>query len=200
MLEIDFRDDRNSRVRLAGSCATGVLLGAGLAQVDVFGSPGNVAVELLGVSSGNALQVLQSVGILLPLVVGLLRFTTNDQSKVNGRTNDHLLLGILGLVLAGASAVIAGLFTEMTQLLKLALLFVLLTFVFVGLAAGAMFGELSPETDGTEDLERTDDGTDDSTNCSSPTDDEDVASHEAEAESESESKAGGEQATEASDG
>lgn len=145
MFEADSRDDRNSRVRLVGGCATGVLLGVGLVQADAFASLGNVPAGLFGASSGNALQVLQSVGILLPLVVGLLRFTTNGRSKVNGRTNDHLLLGILGLVLAGASAVIAGMFTGMAGVLKLSLLFVLFTFILVGLAAGAMFGEFSAE-------------------------------------------------------
>lgn len=139
-----------SKILLVFGCAIGVLIGVHLVHDLILVSSGNVAADLFEASSGKTLRVLQSVGILLPLFTGLLRFTTSDRSDVSEQVNDYLLLGILGLVLAGASAVIAGMSTTMTGILKLSLLFVLFTFIVIGLAAGAMFGEFATETDSDE--------------------------------------------------
>lgn len=84
---------------------------------------------------GHTLRVIQSIGILLPLFTGLLRFTTNDQSDVSERVNDYLLLGILGLVLAGVLATLAGAVTDVAGILRISLFFVFLTFTAIGIAA-----------------------------------------------------------------
>lgn len=186
MPEEDPRDGWNGRAHLVAGCTVGVLLGIGIVQTELLVSPSSATADFLGTSPENPLRVLQSVGILLPLVVGLLRFTTSEQSEVNERLNDHLLLGILGLVLAGASAVIASMFTAMTGVLKLSLLFVLFTFVVIGLAAGAMFGEFTTGTGSNEDA-RKGDGVDeeiDDTGRSDSEDAGDVGSPEAGVESE----------------
>lgn len=186
MPEEDPRDGWNGRVRLVAGCTVGVLLGIGIVQTELLVSPSSATADFLGTSPETPLRVLQSVGVLLPLVVGLLRFTTSEQSEVNERLNDHLLLGILGLVLAGASAVIASMFTTMTGVLKLSLLFVLFTFVVIGLAAGAMFGEFTTGTRSNEDA-RKEDGVDEETDDTRRSDSEDagdVGSPEAGVESE----------------
>lgn len=148
MAEDDPRGGWNSKIRLAVGCTVGVLLGVGFVHAAFPVSPRSAAAGLFEASSGNVLPVLQSVGILLPLFTGLLRFTTSDRSAVSERVNDHLLLGIFGLVFAGASAVIGGMLTEMTGILKLSLLFILSAFIVIGLAAGAMFGELTTDDRG----------------------------------------------------
>lgn len=198
MPEEDPRDGWNGRSRLVAGCTVGVLLGVGLVQAELLVSPSGITMDFLGTSPENSLRVLQSVGILLPLVVGLLRFTTNEQSEVNERLNDHLLLGILGLVLAGASAVIAGMFTDMTGVLKLSLLFVLFTFTVIGLAAGAMFGEFTTGTGSNEDA-RKGDGVDENTDDTRRSNPEDAGNPEAEVESETESNEESEQTEDATE-
>lgn len=83
----------------------------------------------------HTLRVVQSIGILLPLFAGLLRFTTNDRSDVHEQVNGYLLLGILGLVLAGGFATLAGMMSDVTGILKISLFFVFLTFTVIGVAA-----------------------------------------------------------------
>lgn len=91
---------------------------------------------------GHTLRVIQSIGILLPLFAGLLRFTTNDQSDVNDQVNDYLLLGILGLVLAGMVAALAGVGMNVAGILRISLFFVLLTFLVIGVATVTMFRDV----------------------------------------------------------
>lgn len=206
MSEEDAREDWNWKALLVVGCAVGALLDAGLARGG-FLSPSNATANFFGASPENTLRILQSVGILLPLFVGLLRFTTNDRSEVSERLHDHLLLGILGLVLAGASAVVAGVFTSMTGVLKLSLLFVLFTFIVIGLAAGAMFGEFTTgtgdEEDATKDNEENatkEDDVDDETEtreCPSLEEARDIETPEAGTESESASNEENEQAKDA---
>lgn len=203
MSEEDTCEDWNWKALLVLGCTVGAILGAGLARGG-FLSLSNATANFFGASPENTLRILQSVGILLPLVVGLLRFTTNDRSEVSERLYDHLLLGILGLVLAGASAVVAGMFTGMTGVLKPSLLFVLFTFIVIGLAAGAMFGEFTTgtgnEDDATKDNERDatqkDDVNDETETQERPSREEarDVKTPEAETEAESASNEEDEQA------
>lgn len=157
MAEEDSRGGWNSKARLIVGCTVGVLLGAGFVHAEFTVSPRNAVAGLFEASSGNVLRVLQSVGILLPLFTGLLRFTTSDRSEVSERVNDYLLLGIFGLVLAGVSATIAGMLTALKGILKLSLLFILFTFIVIGLAAVAMLGEFASETDGSEITAKVDD-------------------------------------------
>lgn len=102
-------------------------------------STSSVTTTLFGSNPSHTLRVLQSVGVLLPLFTGLLRFTANDQSEVNERVNDYLLLGIVGLVIAGVVASLAATLAETTAVLELSLLFVLFTFTIIGVAAVVMF-------------------------------------------------------------
>lgn len=146
MLE-DPRGRWNWRTLLVVGSTGGVVLVVGLGYSGFVASLDSIPSYFFGPSPENTLRVLQSVGILLPLLTGLLRFTTHDQLEVSERVNDYLLFGIFGLVLAGVSAVTAGLSTAMPGILKLSLLFVLFTFVVIGLTAGAMFGEYTTETD-----------------------------------------------------
>lgn len=203
MSEEDAREDWNWKGLLVVGCTVGALLGAGLAH-GRFLTLSNATANFFGASPENTLRILQSVGILLPLVVGLFRFTTSDRSEVSERLHDHLLLGILGLVLAGASAVVAGMFTGMIGVLKLSLLFVLFTFIVIGLAAGALFGEFTTgtgnEDDATKDNERDatqkDDVNDETETQERPSREEarDVKTPEAETEAESASNEEDEQA------
>lgn len=157
----------------------------GIVHAAITTFPSSAAAGLFEVSSGNALRLLQSVGILLPLFAGLLRFTTSDRSEVSERVNDHLLLGILGLVFAGASAVIGGMLTEKTGLLKLSLLFILSAFIVIGLAAGAMFGELTTGDGGNDHVTKENDTAIETEDPKSvvPEDTEEYVSAKAEAES-----------------
>lgn len=198
MSEEDACEDWNWKALLVLGCTVGALLGAGLARGG-FLSLSNATANFFGASPENTLRILQSVGILLPLVVGLLRFTTNDRSEVSERLYDHLLLGILGLVLAGASAVVAGMFTGMTRVLKLSLLFVLFTFIVIGLAAGAMFGEFTTGAGNAEDATQEDDMDDETETQERPSREEarNVETPEAETESESTSNEENEQAEDA---
>lgn len=96
---------------------------------------------------GRTLRVIQSIGILLPLFAGLLRFTTNDQPDVNERVNDYLLLGILSLVFGGLFATLAAMVTTVAGILKVALFFVCLTFLVIGVATIIMFSQRSRSTE-----------------------------------------------------
>lgn len=201
MFEDESRGGWSVEALLVVGCIVGVLLGMGFVHAEFVVSPRTVMAGLFEANSGNALRVLQSVGILLPLFAGLLRFTTSDRSEVSERVNNHLLLGILGLVFAGASAVIAGMFTGMTGILKLSLLFVLFTFIVIGLAAEGMFGDLTTETGGNEDATKendTDGETDDPKSARLKDAGENVSAKTA-TESEAKSKQKDEQAEDATE-
>lgn len=145
MFENRLLEIRRRRLLLGACCA---LVGvAGLQQLfpDLLLTPVVIRISenpLFDSHPGYTLRVIQSIGILLPLFAGLLRFTTNDQTDVNAQVNDYLLLGILGLVLAGMVAALAGVGTNVAGILKISLFFVLLTFTVIGIATVVMFREI----------------------------------------------------------
>lgn len=141
---------------------TGTIYGTfgGLLLFPVF--LGDFGSGLFDSDPGHTLRVIESVGILLPLFAGLLRFTTNDQSSVSNRVNDYLLLGILGLVVAGVFATLAGVVMDVVGVLKVSLFFVLLTFLTIGFAVVVMFRDVpnsmvrptsTPEQNGVNDAD-----------------------------------------------
>lgn len=95
----------------------------------------------------HTLRVVQSIGILLPLFAGLLRFATNDQSDVSEQVNGYQLLGILGLVFGGLFATLAAMVSDVAGILKVALFFVCLTFIVIGGAAIIMFRQIPRSAD-----------------------------------------------------
>ncbi|USZ67456.1 hypothetical protein NGM10_12045 [Halorussus salilacus] len=95
----------------------------------------------------HTLRLIQAIGILLPLFTGLIRFTTDEQSSVDDRVSDFLLLGVLALVFAGLFAVIGGITSDTAAILKLSLVLVLFTLTMIGFVALSMVGEM---TDGSE--------------------------------------------------
>lgn len=94
------------------------------------------------------LRLIQAIGILLPLFTGLLRLTADEQSEVSEDLNTELLFGVTTLVLGGIVAVGGLIAMNTPAVLKLALLFVLLTFGTIGFAAVRIFTEA---TSGQED-------------------------------------------------
>lgn len=139
---------RRRRVVLWGCCMLGTFVGLARLSDGLFPVfVGGFESELFNPKPGRTLRVIESVGILLPLFAGLLRLTTSDQSDVSEQVNDYLLLGILGLVLAGVLAALAGFTTNVAGILKISLFFVLLTFAVIGFAAMGMFEEIPTSTD-----------------------------------------------------
>lgn len=156
MLKESFRR-WTSKTAIVAGITIGVVLAAHFAHAGSLRPLNSVTADVFTANPQNTLRVLQSVGILLPLFTGLLRFTTSDYSEVSEQVNDQLLLGILGLVLAGSSAAIAGVSTDLTGILQFSLLCVLLTFIVVGRTAVAMFGGFAT---GSKDDKGTTEGTD----------------------------------------
>lgn len=153
MFENRLPDVRRRKLLLGACCAFVAFIGLQrfFGSLSVFPAViGGLENQLLDSNPGHTLRVIQSIGILLPLFAGLLRFTTNDQSDVNEQVNDYLLLGILGLVLAGAIAAFAGMVTDVAGILKISLFFILLTFTVIGFAAIDMLSRIAESENGAD--------------------------------------------------
>lgn len=108
---------------------------------------GNATANVSGSDPEYTLRLIQAIGILLPLFTGLLRLTTSDQSEVGEDINKYLFIGILLLVVGGSTAVIGGIAANMAGVLRTALVFVLLTFIMIGVVAGMMYTKMPTETE-----------------------------------------------------
>jgi hypothetical protein len=145
MSENSLPETRWRRLLLGACCVFAVFVGVHRLLTDFLLSPVDIGVfesELFDSDPGRTLRIIESVGILLPLFVGLLRFSTSDQSGVSERVNDYLLLGILGLVSGGVFATLAGMVTDIAGILKISLFFVFLTFAVIAVAASLMFRDV----------------------------------------------------------
>lgn len=117
---------------------------------------GSLVVALGTADPTHALRLLQAIGILLPLFTGLLRFTTDSSAEVSSRANGLLFIGIVGLVVGGVVAAFSGIFTSTAVILKIALSFVVVTFLIIAWVASRMFTEMldSIEREATSELQR----------------------------------------------
>ncbi|WP_135824104.1 hypothetical protein [Halorussus ruber] len=137
------------------------VLSSGTTSSGVVGVPFNSTADTATNSTTNvldakpeySLRLIQAIGILLPLFTGLLRFTTDDQSAVDEDVSDYLLLGILGLVLAGVFASVGGVAADTAVVLKVSLIAVAFAFTLIGFAAMVMLREMTTSTEQSEETQ-----------------------------------------------
>lgn len=111
------------------------------------GTIGNFTATAFDADTEHTLRLIQAIGILLPLFTGLLRFTTSEELAAN----KPLLFGIFTLIIGGIVAVIGGIAADTALVLKAALVFVLFTFLVIGISAGRMLKALNTERERTDE-------------------------------------------------